>query len=172
MRLVLISIVFIISSISTLMNNKNVNSAKTQQGLGIDSMDLPIYKIDSCIINIISNTLSKDSLCNYYRKGLTAYNFSIIKQSDFYAIEIRPIYLDRLKQIDYFGAFKVNNRFFLCWGTRQYELFSKEPLDSFIIKLNEGENDDLYLGGDVPSKKELVTCKGLKLLFVITAYCN
>lgn len=170
MRLALISIAFIISFIS-LMSNKNSNSTEIQMGLENDSIELPIYKVDSCVLDILYNTLSKDSLCNYYRKGLTAYNFSINKQSDFYSIEIRPIYLDRLKQIDYFGAFKFNNRFFLCWGCMQNELFGKEPVDSLKIKLNECEND-YYLGGDVPSKKELVTCKGLKLLFVITASCN
>ena len=64
MRLALISIAFIISFIS-LMSNKNSNSTEIQMGLENDSIELPIYKVDSCVLDILYNTLSKDSLCNF-----------------------------------------------------------------------------------------------------------
>lgn len=38
--------------------------------------------------------------------------------------------------------------------------------------VNLKQNYKYYLGGDVPSQKELITCQGLKLYFIITASCK
>jgi hypothetical protein len=134
---------------------------------------IPIYHIDSFIIKFLERVFYNDTLCTYYRRNFTAYNFSINKQTDFYSIEIRPVYLDQLRQVDYFGAFKLKERLFLCWGCRPNELFSATSSDSLKIGYNKNiEMNDYYLGGDVPSLKELINCKGLKLYFIITASCN
>jgi hypothetical protein len=74
--------------------------------------EIPVLQIDSCILNYLGKVFLRDTICNYYRKSFTAYNFSITNQTGFYAIEIRPLYLDHLHQTDYFGAFKLRDRFF------------------------------------------------------------
>jgi len=176
------TIIFVVLFIPLLINGQVLHESRNK----IDNIDvkyscnystteneIPIYHIDSCILNYIEKVFQNDTLCTYYRRNLTAYNFSINKQADFYSIEIRPVYLDQLKQGDYFGAFKLKERYFLCWGYRPIELFSVTSSDSLKIGYNKNkEMNDYYLGGDVPSLKELIICKGLKLYFIITASCN
>lgn len=134
---------------------------------------LPIFKVDSCFFDILSTIVNKDSLCDYYIKNKTAYLLSINKQEGFYSIEIRPMFLDLVVQADYFGIFEFNNRKFLCWGCKLDEIFKESTTDSINIKFNlDDSKNEFYLGGDVPSRKELVICKGLKFYFIITAWCK
>lgn len=136
---------------------------------------LPIYVVDSSIFDILNTIVDKDSLCKYYRTDYTGYSVSISKQNDFYLIGIRPLYLDQIEPADYFGIFEFKKRKFLCWGCQPEELFVDKTTDSLTVKFNLDERISIhnaYLGGDVPSKKELVVLHNKKLYFVITASCN
>lgn len=179
MKVVLLSFILFISilSIGQVPNNinKDVYSNNNQYYGNLNNFDekLPIYNLDSCIFSIIEKVVFEDSLCIYYRKGYTAYNFSINMQSGFNLIGIRPVYLDGIKQTDYFGAFKFKERLFLCWGDKLNELFTESVDDSLIIKVNQNKDlNDYYIGGDIPSLKELKVCNNLKLYFVITTSCH
>jgi len=77
------------NKIDTIDVKYNCNYSTTENGISI-------YHIDSCILNYLENVFHNDTLCTYYRRNLTAYNFSINMQTDFYSIEIRPVFLDQL----------------------------------------------------------------------------
>ncbi len=148
----------------------NFHSKKTYTG---NEKYLPILKIDSCFFDILSTIVDKDSICSYFKKDNTAYIFSINKQKGFYTIAIRPVYLDCLIQADYFGIIEFHKREFFCWGCRLDTIFKESSSASKEVKFNlDDSSRDFYLGGDVPSKKQVVTCKGTKFYFEITASCN
>lgn len=152
-----------------------VQSNQPSNNLVETERKLPIYLVDSGIFDIINTIVDKDSLCKYYRTDYTGYRVSISKQNGFYLIGIRPLYLDRIEPAEYFGVFEFFKKKFLCWGCQPKELFVDKTTDSLTVKFNLDERigiDNAYLGGDVPSKKELVVLHNPKLYFVITASCN
>ena len=167
MKAILINLFMIMPILAFGQLTSQINN---QSNKGYIEKKLPVLKVDPCLFNILKTVVDNDSLRNYYRKDSTAYLLSINKQEGFYLLSIRPIYLDRVEKADYFGAFEFSQRKFLCWGYKLDKLLFKSPKDSLIIRYNiRDEINDFYLGGDVPSKKELITCKDLKLYFVITA---
>jgi hypothetical protein len=176
MKFILINLFLLLSilAVSQIASKDTCYSkSQTNNCLKENEKRLPIIKINSCIFDLLNTIVKKDSICRYFRKDKTAYTFSIYNQKSFYSIEIRPIYLDDLKNIDYFGLFEYKNRKFLCSGCKPEKLFLESTQDSLTItKSLDEEINDFYLGGDVPSKKELINCNNLKLYFVLTTTCD
>jgi hypothetical protein len=141
------------------------------------NVELPIYHIDSCLVNVIDSLIQDDLNCEYFNEEKSCYYFSILKMEKFYQIGVKPTYIDLIDSNSYVGVFYHKKRMFICYGDNTENLLHKTNNDSvsvqLLVKNFKSKNDSLnyimsrnsYWGLDVPQKTRIIKCKNILLYF-------
>ena len=148
MKLYIVFIFFILTSCRFKEKNKSfdyisLNDTKEE----IVELRLPIYMIDTLIIEVLEYTLETDKECWYYDSLKTFYSIFFLENTTPDLFSVNSGFKDMYDFSQCYGAFNFNGHFFTLKG-RQYPLLLKETNDSLTISYLKQDPSSLIMIDD------------------------
>ncbi|MFN4313270.1 MAG: hypothetical protein ACK4E0_03180 [Chitinophagaceae bacterium] len=107
---------------------------KTKDGIIYYSNELPLFQIDSCLNNLLSDIAQKDNNADYFgdQIGTKFYSLEAYYRQDYISLDLWPVRVSKSDYFDYYGAIKIGEDavFLLRGDFGRNTLFhpsSKEP---------------------------------------------
>ena len=130
---------------------------------------LPIYKIDSCAVELLKVLLDNcNSNCSL-DKFPYGFLFYSKNKKDSFSIIIKPIESTWFYNANFFGVFKICNRYFYCMGDKPNSLITKTASDSIVIKNRirdvKSKKDSIAIIFDINRFSDLNTLEIEKFIF-------